>query len=161
MRERRQDIPLLVHFLVTKFAARIGKHLDGVSRQTLQRLGEYPWPGNIRELENVLERAVILAAGATLEIGPDFLLTPAPDARPPEQAKVKNAACDSDPGDLPQAAGKHLATLHTLERDYVLKVLQQTNWVVHGSRGAAQILAIHPNTLRNRMKKLGIERPSH
>ena len=106
-------------------------------------------------------------AGPTLEIGPDCPQTPGPDARsePRTQrsrvSEVENAACASEPDELPQAAGKQLASLQTLERDHILKVLRQTNWVVHGSRGAAQILALHPNTLRNRMKKLGIERPSH
>src|SRR5207245_6750826 len=80
LRERRDDIPLLVHFLVKKFALRIGKHLDGVSRATMQRLLEYAWPGNIRELENVLERAIILATGDVLEIGPDLLPVSSPAA---------------------------------------------------------------------------------
>src|SRR5262249_44643277 len=69
LRERPDDIPLLVHYLTNKFMLRIGKRLQGVSRATMQRLVEYPWPGNVRELENVLERAVILATGDSLEIG--------------------------------------------------------------------------------------------
>src|SRR5262249_13575158 len=69
LRERRHDIPLLVHFLLKRFALQIGKRLDGVSRATMQRLIDYPWPGNIRELENVLERAVILASEDVLDIG--------------------------------------------------------------------------------------------
>jgi len=76
LRERREDIPLLVQFLMNKFAQRIGKQLDGVSRQTMQLLQEYSWPGNIRELENLLERAVILATGPTLEIAADLLIAP-------------------------------------------------------------------------------------
>ena len=104
----------------------------------MRQLIDYPWPGNIRELENILERAVILTTGTTLAIAPDFL--PLSDAAP--------------------AAGQEL-TLESIERDHIVAVLHQTDWVVQGPRGAAQILGLHPNTLRNRMKKLGITRASH
>src|SRR5262245_31105544 len=77
LRERRDDIPLLVHFLLGKFAPRVGRRVEGVTRETMRGLQEYPWPGNIRELENVLERAVILATGPTLSIAPDLLPTQA------------------------------------------------------------------------------------
>ena len=70
LRERTDDIPLLAHFLINKFAARIGKRLDGINRETMHRLQEYSWPGNVRELENVLERTVILATEPTLDIAP-------------------------------------------------------------------------------------------
>src|SRR5207244_1347126 len=112
LRERSDDIPLLVAFLVNKFTLRIGKPLDGVSRKTMQRLQEYPWPGNIRELENVLERAVILASGPTLEIAPDHLGT-APAA--PSRAgfsegngrlKAENAKDSSPLPAAQQIAGK-------------------------------------------------------
>jgi PAS domain S-box-containing protein len=160
LRQRPEDIPLLVHFLVTKFTTRIGKHLDGVSRSTMQRLQEYPWPGNIRELENVLERAVILATGPTLEVAPDLLPTPgpAPAATPlpaPEVAEHSTSVTV-----LPASTGQP-ADLATVERDYIVTVLQQTDWVITGPRGAARILGLHPSTLRNRMKKLGIMRSSH
>ncbi|HEV2949427.1 MAG TPA: sigma 54-interacting transcriptional regulator [Gemmataceae bacterium] len=189
LRERRDDIPLLVQFLVTKFALRIGKRLDGVSQRTMQRLEEYPWPGNIRELENVLERAVILATGPMLDIAPDFLptgragsvMTPvfSTTKEPPAQKDMErneefgmgNDRFRVHPSDhsgterevqngshhAPRPVGK---TLETVERDYILAVLQQTNWVINGPRGAAQILGLHPNTLRNRMKKLGVARSS-
>jgi transcriptional regulator with GAF, ATPase, and Fis domain len=161
LRERRDDIPLLVHFLMNKFTLRIGKHLEGVSRATMQRLMEYPWPGNIRELENVLERAVILASGDALEIGPDLLplSSPASTAMPP-------------PG-TERAAGNHLAavpqqtaadgqpSLEAVERSYIVTVLQQTDWVITGPRGAAKLLDLPASTLRHRMKKLGIKRASH
>jgi transcriptional regulator with AAA-type ATPase domain len=71
------DVPLLVHFLVTRFAARVGVRIESVGKATLERLSRYPWPGNVRELENVLERAVILSNGPTLEIGPEMFATPA------------------------------------------------------------------------------------
>jgi PAS domain S-box-containing protein len=138
LRERRDDVPLLVHFLVNRFASRIGKHLDGVDRPTMQRLQDYPWPGNVRELENVLERAVILAAGPVLDIDPS------PQA-------VQGTA----PAETRQP------TLESMERDYILTVLRQTDWVIDGPRGAARVLGLHPNTLRNRLKKLGLERDSH
>ena len=161
LRERRDDIPLLVHFLVKKFALRIGKHLDGVSRATMQRLMEYPWPGNIRELENVLERAVILASEDTLEIGPDLL--PISSAAPP-------AGQQTGPESVPpnhllvvpqQTADKGQPSLEAVERNYILTVLQQTNWVITGPRGAAKLLDLHPSTLRHRIKKLGITRTAH
>src|SRR5262249_13039310 len=142
------DIPLLAQFLVRKFAQRIGKHLEGIAEATLRRLEEYPWPGNVRELENVLERAVILAAGPILEMAPDLLSTPA--APPPAAPPV--------PG---PAATPPQPTLEAVERDYILTVLEQTNWVIAGQHGAAKILGLHPNTLANRLKKLGITRATH
>jgi transcriptional regulator with GAF, ATPase, and Fis domain len=138
LRERKEDIPLLVHFLVHKFATRIAKRIDGVLETTMRQLIDYPWPGNIRELENVLERAVILSTGARLDIVPD--LFPLSDAEP---------------------AARQQLTLESVERDYIVTVLQQTDGIVDGPRGAARILGLHPNTMRNRMKKLGITRASH
>jgi PAS domain S-box-containing protein len=161
LRERREDVPLLVHFLVEKFALRIGKHLDGASGETMRRLVEYPWPGNVRELENVLERAVILADGDALEIGPDLLplSAPAPAARPqpgPEPIPPNHFVVVPQ-----QTADKGQPTLETVERNYILTVLGQTGWVITGPHGAAKVLDLHPSTLRNRMKKLGITRDSH
>jgi PAS domain S-box-containing protein len=138
LRERRDDIPLLVHFLVNRFAQRIGKPLDGVSRQAMQRLQDYSWPGNVRELENVLERALILETGTVLDVAQGLL-----------------------PIEATAAAGAARPSLEGLERDYVLTVLGETDWVIDGPRGAARVLGLHPNTLRNRLKKLGIDRDSH
>jgi formate hydrogenlyase transcriptional activator len=166
LRERSDDIPLLVHFLVNKFTLRIGKTLDGVSRKTMQRLQEYPWPGNIRELENVLERAVILASGSTLEIAPDLLPAPptAPiSAVPPNQngsLKAENHKDNALPPAAQQTPEKPPPSLEAVERDYILAVLEQTNWLITGPRGAAKILDVNPSTLRNRIKKLGIVRSS-
>jgi transcriptional regulator with GAF, ATPase, and Fis domain len=171
LRERRDDIPLLVHFLVKKFALRIGKRLDGVSRQTMQRLQDYPWPGNIRELENVLERAVILATGSRLDIAIDLLPAPAAataaeQADPPRptplgvQGRVgaEDAEDNATLAAAQQRSGQTRPSLEAVERDYILTILEQTNWVIHGPRGAAQILGLHPNTLRHRLKKLGLVR---
>jgi formate hydrogenlyase transcriptional activator len=138
LRERSDDIPLLVRFLLDKFAARIGKSVDGVSQETMQRLTAYSWPGNVRELENILERAVILATGRTLEIGRDVLAEPVSAT----------------------AAGPRLA-LEDVERNHILDILGRTGWVIDGPKGAATLLGLHPNTLRSRLKKLGIERASH
>ncbi len=138
LRERSEDIPLLVRFLLDRFAARIGKSVDGVSQETMQRLTTYSWPGNVRELENILERAVILATGPTLEIGPDVL-----------SETVSTTA-----------AGTRLA-LDEVDRNHILNVLGRTGWVIDGPKGAATLLGLHPNTLRSRLKKLGIERAPH
>jgi PAS domain S-box-containing protein len=154
LRQRRDDIPLLVRFLVRKFAQRIGKQLEGVSEQTIQRLREYSWPGNIRELENVLERAVILAAGPILDLAPDHLPAPAAESTRAES----RAATDRMETDSPV---RPQLTLEAVERDYILSVLRQTNWVIAGPRGAAGILGLRPSTLANRMKKLGITRTTH
>src|SRR5271157_2763729 len=101
-------------------------------------LTAYFWPGNVRELENIPERAVILATGPTLEIGPDILGEPVSAT----------------------ATGPRLA-LEDVERNHILNVLGQTGWVIDGPKGAATLLGLHPNTLRSRLKKLGIERASH
>jgi PAS domain S-box-containing protein len=138
LRERSEDIPLLVRFLLDKFAARIGKSVDGVSQETMQRLTAYSWPGNVRELENILERAVILTTGRTLEIGRDVLGEPVSAT----------------------AAGPRLA-LEDVERNHIQDILGRTGWVIDGPKGAATLLGLHPNTLRSRLKKLGIERTPH
>ena len=143
LRQRLEDVPPLAHFLVNKFAMRIGRRIDGVSQQTMQRLLGYSWPGNVRELENVLERAVILARGPILEIGADVL-----------------PSMGSSLSDEPEVPAQP-PTLEELERRHIASVLQQTDGVIDGPRGAARILGLHPNTLRSRMKKLGIRREPH
>ncbi len=142
LRDRREDIPSLAHFLLSKFASRIGKRIDGVNKETMRRLLDYAWPGNVRELENVIERAVILAGGPTLEIGADVL-----------SVNVERTVREDQ-------TTQRSATLESTEREHILTVLRQTGWIVGGPRGAATILALHPNTLRSRMKKLGIRRGS-
>ncbi|HTU24192.1 MAG TPA: sigma 54-interacting transcriptional regulator [Pirellulales bacterium] len=139
LRERIDDIPLLAQFLVNKFALRIGKRLEAVSPQSMQRLMNYPWPGNVRELENVLERAIILSPGPLLEVDASLAADGAP------------AAAGSAP------AGADLS-LQAVECAHIRAVLEQTGWVIDGRRGAAAILGLHPNTLRSRLKRLGISR---
>jgi PAS domain S-box-containing protein len=144
LRRRDGDIPLLVRFLVARFAHGIGRRIESVDHRTMARLSAYAWPGNVRELENVLERAVILSRGAVLEIDPK-VFEPAP-------AITKNGA-ENGAG---EATG-----LQEVERSHILAVLRRTNWVIEGPRGAAMILDMHPNTLRSRLKRLGISRATH
>jgi PAS domain S-box-containing protein len=160
LRERPEDIPLLVRFLVTKFALRIGKRLDSMSGATMQRLVEYPWPGNVRELENVLERAVILAPGAALEIGPALLPLPGPAPAARHEPCPEPAPPDCLLAVPKPTADRRPPSLDAVERNYILAVLRQTGWVITGPRGAARLLDLPPSTLRNRMKKLGITRAS-
>ncbi len=141
LRDRRDDIPLLVHFVVAKFAARLGKRVEAVGPDTLALLATYPWPGNVRELENVLERAVILADGPVLEIDPEVL----PAGGEPSEPVP------------PDPAGR---TLRAVEREHILSALDQAGWVIEGPGGAARLLGLHPNTLRSRLKRFGITRPS-
>ncbi len=146
LRERRADIPQLVMFFIQRHAKRIGRTVEGVSRESLERLMAYPWPGNVRELENVVERALVLSRGGVLDIGPDQL------------PSVPGTALAGDavlPSAMPVAAS---GTLEEVERSYIAATLLKTGWVVEGPNGAARLLNMHPNTLRSRMKKLGIER---
>jgi PAS domain S-box-containing protein len=139
LRQRAGDIPMLVQFLAAKYASRVGKRIQAVSPATIKRLGEYLWPGNVRELENVIERAAILSAGPVLEVGAELLAAPSPL---PPQTRSGTAA----------------QSLEAVEREHVRSVLEQTGWVIEGPRGAAQILNLHPNTLRSRLKKMGLAR---
>ena len=139
LRERPDDIPLLAHFFLARFAARMGKRFDGIGRETLALLAAYPWPGNVRELANVVERAVILADGAVLDIDPEVLPV---------------AADESASG------GSADRSLRAVEREHILAALRQTGWVIEGAGGAARLLGLHPNTLRSRLKRYDITRPA-
>jgi formate hydrogenlyase transcriptional activator len=143
LRERAEDIPLLVMFFLERFGRRFGKRVERVPEATLDLLRRYSWPGNVRELQNVVERAVVLASGPTLALEPGLLPGPVePEAaREPDHPVVR--------------AG----SLSEVERRHIAAVLGQTGGVIEGPRGAARILNLHPNTLRSRMKKLGVERP--
>ncbi|HMQ17427.1 MAG TPA: sigma 54-interacting transcriptional regulator, partial [Phycisphaerae bacterium] len=165
LRERADDIPLLVQFLLRKFAMRIGKRVEAVSAHTMSRFQAYRWPGNVRELENVVERAVILANSDVLEIDPGTLSPAAglagavgsEDAAPPPSLVAAAPPAGSASAAPSQPAG---ASLESVEREHILATLRNTNWVIDGPSGAAKILSLHPNTLRSRMKKLGITRSS-
>ena len=156
LRERRSDIPQLVAFCLSQFSKRLGKKIDGVSRESMENLVNYPWPGNIRELQNVIERAIIVSADPTLRLDRDLMPVAAaakgmeaPEADAPEdrQADLKSP--------------KPLLTLDEVERNHILAALQHAGGVVDGPKGAARILNLHPNTLRHRMDKLGIKRSRH
>lgn len=134
LRDRQADVPLLVTFFVQTVAKKLGKKITRIADNTMQRLADYDWPGNIRELQNIIERAVILSPGDELILDRDF--------RPVTHET---------------AAG---ASMESAERRHIESVLAQTNWVIEGDRGAAKILDMHPNTLRSRLKKLGIQRPA-
>ncbi len=157
LRDRVGDVPLLVNFLVGRFAARVGLRIDSVGKATMERLSHYSWPGNVRELENVLERAVILSNDPTLEIDPEVLAS-ATAARAANAAPPTPSASESEES---AAAGARppLDSLEANTRNHILTALDKSGWVIDGARGAAKILGLHPNTLRSRMKKLGIVRP--
>ena len=151
LRERREDIPMLVHYFANKYAAKMGRRIDAVHPDTLERLVGYAWPGNIRELQNVIERAVILAPSAVLEVEPRVLIA-APgtsDAARTAAAAPARAAVRSD---------GTADTLDAVEREHIVTTLKRCRWVVDGPDGAARALGLHPSTLRSRMKKLGIRR---
>lgn len=139
LRERLEDIPLLVSYLIDKFSRRMDKRVEGISVQSLHRLQSYDWPGNIRELENVIERAIILSDEPILDIDLGWL----PDS---------SAAGIETYGELGSAS------LESVERRHIVAVLESTDWIIEGKNGAARILAINPSTLRYRMKKLGISK---
>jgi formate hydrogenlyase transcriptional activator len=140
LRERTEDIPFLVRHFAQHFAFTMSRQIDTISSETMNALVRYPWPGNIRELQNVIERAVILSKGSSLKV-------PLSDLKP--------RSLDGANGN-----GHGLATLEEVERRHILSVLEQTNWVFAGPNGAAARLGIKRPTLQFRMQKLGISRPA-
>jgi formate hydrogenlyase transcriptional activator len=154
LRERRADIQQLAMFFIQRHAKRIGRTIEGVTKESLERLRLYEWPGNVRELENVIERALILSKGGLLEIANDFFpAVPVMDA-PPTAPSLSREHATPSLGQPVSGTG----TLQDIERAHIVATLARTGWVVEGPAGAAKILDMHPNTLRSRMKKLGIER---
>ncbi len=161
LRERVEDIPLLVHYFVARYAAKIGRQISRVPREVMQRLTAYSWPGNVRELENVIERAVILSPGPELVIAADMLPT-SPSLSQVNTAIQPHPADPSDPASpVIQAHVLDSSTplsLEQLERNHILSILKQTHWRIEGPQGAASLLNMHPSTLRSRMKKLNLHR---
>jgi formate hydrogenlyase transcriptional activator len=147
LRQRRTDIPLLTHFFVDRFSRQFGKRITGVAQDAMAVLAGYSWPGNIRELQNVIERAVVLCPGTVLKLGKDLLPVTGPEYE-------QDAVLATGNGTQSQSS------LENIERAHIVQVLRATQGVIEGPRGAAKILNLHPNTLRSRMKKLGIERSS-
>lgn len=136
LRERMDDIPLLVDFFIKKFNKKNNKKIESVSRETMKQLTEYHWPGNVRELESVIERAVITSQGTKLHIMDRFTTL--------------------EKNDL--IGGKSLKPLAELEQEHILHVLGETNWRIEGAKGAALRLGLNPSTLRARMRKYGMIR---
>ena len=137
LRERREDIPLLVAFFLTGLSKRLGKPLEAFNRGAMHALCEYDWPGNIRELQNVVERSAILATAPTLSVEPGLLRSPSASS-----------------------TGTGGGRLLEVEKARIREALRATRGVIEGPRGAARELGLHPNTLRSRLKKYGIE-PRH
>ena len=134
LRERAEDIPLLVWTFLEELSARMGKRITQVPRKTMEALQRHPWPGNVRELKNVIEHGAILTTGKTLRI-----------------PMLDDAA--------PTPAGAPEPTLADSERELILRALERTGWHIKGPKGAAAALGLIPSTLYGRMKKLGIRRP--
>lgn len=139
LRDRTEDIPLLVAFYVKKIAKRLGKNPPAVPKSVMDDFVNYYWPGNVRELENILERAVIVSSGPKLRMVDDF-------NRP--LASLSNIHKTME-----------AKTLQQVECDYIVRILEQTNWKVSGENSAARILGLNRSTLRARMRKLHIEKP--
>src|SRR5262244_867728 len=136
LRERKDDIPLLVNFFLSKFGKKLGKELRGVSQKAMDSLLRYHWPGNVRELQNIVERGAVLATGPIVQVD---------EAMMRSGETVQESVVD---------------TLENAERNHILRALNETRWVVHGKKGAADLLGINPSTLRSRMEKLAIKRPA-
>ena len=141
LRERPGDIPLLVQAFIAHFRRKLAKPLHDLSSESLRRLESHSWPGNIRELQHVVERACVLARGRVVDVGASLLATA--------------AATASTPGGT--AGG--FVTLEEHERAYLRQVLEATGGRIEGRRGAAAILDVHPSTLRSRLQRLGLEKP--
>jgi transcriptional regulator with GAF, ATPase, and Fis domain len=136
LRQRKEDIPLLVNHFVAKFNKKIGKRIETVSKDTMSDLQEYHWPGNVRELESVIERAVIISQGSTLQV----------------LDRLDTFRTSGEP------TGQEVKTLVKMEQDLILQSLQKTGWRINGKDGAAGQLGINPSTLRARMRKYSITR---
>src|SRR5437867_3105146 len=154
LRERASDIPQLAMFFLSRFAKRFGRQVDTIASETMDRLVSYPWPGNIRELQNVIERAVVLSRGPALELDRDLL--PGTAGPGPEPGVERHA--ERDRPVAKSAASGLAAALEETERAHIVAALERADGVIEGPRGAAKILKMHPNTLRSRMEKLGIRR---
>jgi len=139
LRERPEDIPLLVRHFVQQFSRRMNKSIDTIPSETMSTLVRYHWPGNIRELQNVIERAAILSTGPVLKVPTDelHLRTDAPPVSHPGNENLRAALDDA-------------------ERKRIVATLEKTNWKVAGPNGAASLLGMHRSTLQSRMQKLGI-----
>jgi len=147
LRERPEDIPLLVRHFVQQFSRRTNRIIDTIPSETMRALVRYDWPGNIRELQNVIERAVIVSTGPVLKVALSDLKMRVP---PPPGARAGQAA------GLPERTNDMRSTLQETERNQIVAALEQAGWVVAGPAGAAALLGMKRSTLQSRMQKLGI-----
>jgi transcriptional regulator with GAF, ATPase, and Fis domain len=138
LRGRKSDVPLLANFFLTKFSKKLGRDFTGFSKGTIDRLLDYSWPGNIRELQNIVERAVVISTPPEIDIDDSVL-------------GGSNVS--------PEYSAEENKSLEDVERSHIVSVLEESGWVIDGKKGAAAVLDINPNTLRSRMKKLGIKKP--
>ena len=143
LRERKEDIPVLVRYFAQKYARRMKKPVEAIPMKAMAALTEYHWPGNVRELENFIERSVILSHGAELQI-------PLGELR--GRLKI--------PVIVPLQASDGIATLEHAEREHIIRALREAEWIVGGPKGAAMRLGMKRTTLQSRIKKLGIARPN-
>ncbi|MEI9813425.1 MAG: helix-turn-helix domain-containing protein [Acidobacteriota bacterium] len=148
LRERPEDIALLVRHFVEQFSRRNGRNIESIPSETMEALVRYHWPGNIRELQNIIERAVIISKGSVLNVSLADLKSPAADAAP-LQREVVRATQQASTHDL-------RSDMEQAERGRILSALEQANWIVAGPHGAAARLGIKRTTLQARMRKLGI-----
>jgi formate hydrogenlyase transcriptional activator len=150
LRERREDVPLLIRYFVQNFSRRLNKTVEYVPTEAMDALVNYAWPGNIRELENLIERAVLLSPGKELRV-------------PISELKPALSSNGNVSGDLslfsPSPSSIPITTLEEAERQHILRALRQTEWRIAGPKGAAAILGMKRTTLQARMRKLGIRRP--
>lgn len=147
LRERREDIPLLVRYFVQKFSRRLNKAVEYIPAEAMDALANYGWPGNIRELENLIERAVLLSPGKQLRV-------------PSSELKATSSpAIVGDSSVLHSLPAAPMTTLEEAERQHILRAMRQTGWRVAGPKGAAVLLGMKRSTLQARMRKLGIRRP--
>jgi formate hydrogenlyase transcriptional activator len=145
LRDRRSDIPEMVTAFLQTSAKRMGKPIHSVSQETMRLLVDYPWPGNIRELQNAIERGVVLSKGSVLNLGADLL--------PIEESHEAIA-----PEATPEPA--YTDSLKEVQRRHILRVLERTDGLISGPNGAGAVLNLHPNTLRSLMDRLGIRYPA-
>jgi formate hydrogenlyase transcriptional activator len=160
LRERREDIAPLAMFFLARYAKRFGKQVHGITQETMEALCDYAWPGNVRELQNLIERGVVLATGPLLSLSRELLpLTTFGAGQPPASA-TPHAASPGLPAATNATVASNTVSMDEVARQHILAMLEQTGWVIEGAKGAAVLLNLHPNTLRSRMKKLGIKRQS-
>ena len=156
LRERREDVPLLVRYFVQKFSRRLNKTVAYIPADAMDALANYSWPGNIRELENFIERAVLLSPGKELRVPLSELKTS--DAANHDESPAAGAESASSFASSTSLTSS-ISTLEEAERQHILRALRQTEWRIAGPKGAAVLLGMKRTTLQARMRKLGIRRP--